>query len=132
MILGVGIDIVDTKRIERLMQKDGAALCARVFHVSEVQQAANYKDSKMRALFYAKRFAAKEAMSKALGTGIAEGVRFQDIIIYNTPQGKPKIRLEGPAKDVCQHLAKDKNPRIDLSLSDEYPMAIAYVVLSAE
>ena len=122
-ILGIGTDIVQTKRIKRLMDKFPTGFVDRILHKNELEI---YKDFKNPTSYVARRFAAKEAVAKALGTGIAKGVSFHDIEISNTPEGQPVLTLYGEALEVAQKLGVKKN---HISLSDEKKYAIAYVIL---
>jgi len=131
MILGLGTDIVDIRRIERVMERHGARFLQRVF--TEVERAkAERRTERIRAGTYAKRFAAKEAASKALGTGFAQGVFMRDLGVVNLRSGKPTLQLTGGA---AERLAKLTPPghvaQIDLSMTDEYPYAQAIVIISA-
>lgn len=136
MILGIGTDLVDAKRIEHLSNIRGEQFLEKVFSKEERQQGESRTDERRRMLFWATRFAAKEACSKALGTGIREGIRFKDIVVTNDALGKPHLTLHGKALERLETLvgerAKECIPRIDLSLSDEYPMCSAFVIISAE
>lgn len=130
MIVGIGTDLVNITRIERAIARHGERFLQRVFTPTERALAERRAN---RAETYAKRFAAKEACAKALGTGFRRGVFFRDLGVVNLPSGKPTILLTGPAlarlRDMIPqgHLA-----RIDLAITDEYPMAQAFVVISAE
>ena len=131
MIIGIGTDLVDAKRIEQLMNKNLESFVGKLFSEEEQLQAET-RQGERRILFYATRFAAKEACAKALGTGIAEGIAFKDIRIHNDALGCPMITLHGKAFEHLEEKAGSAIPRIDLSLSDEYPMCTAFVVISAE
>ncbi len=133
MILGVGIDLVSVGRIEHLMSQFGEKFPQKIFTANEIKRAEKIKvsqDSALpRALFYAKRFAAKEAFSKALGLGIGRGVDFLDIEIENDDFGAPKIKiLNGKEVFVKKHFAC-KNFAIHLSISDENPLATAIAII---
>jgi len=133
MILGVGIDLVSVGRIEHLMSQFGEKFPQKIFTKSEIQRAQNIKISAdnflPRALFYAKRFAAKEAFAKALGLGIGRGVDFADIEISNDDLGAPKINLlNDKEKFVKKHFACE-NFAIHLSITDENPLASAIVII---
>ncbi len=135
MIIGVGTDIVDIKRFEKLIERQHKRFFDRVFTPDE--QAHCQKRGNPAAAF-AKRFAAKEALVKALGTGIGEHAKWQDIAIRNDQKGKPIIELKGDAaatlKLLCEQRTRSNDGaslgQIDLSLSDDYPMALAFVVIS--
>ena len=122
-IIGIGTDIVQTKRIKRLMDKFPTGFVERILHKNELEA---YKDFKNPTSYVARRFAAKEAVAKALGTGIAKGVSFHDIEISNTEDGKPVLTLYGDTLDIAQKLGVQKN---HISISDEKTYAIAYVIL---
>lgn len=125
MIIGIGTDLVDIARIEKSLQKFGQKFIDRNFTPAE--------QHKTDANHLAKRFAAKEALSKALGTGIAGGIAFKDIEVRNDEAGKPYITLYNEALRIITSLTPaDKALHIHLSLSDEKNHAIATVVISAE
>lgn len=133
MILGIGSDICDIRRIEKSLEKFGERFEARVFTPGEQAKAARRRGGKRngKASTYAKRFAAKEAMGKALGTGVGAGggVFWRDIEVVNLPSGKPTIRLSGGAKAVLEHVSGGKPTAIHVTLVDEYPIAQAFVVI---
>lgn len=131
MILGIGNDVVDIRRIERTMERHGERFIERVF--TEVEQAkANRRTEKIRASTYAKRFAAKEAASKALGTGFRDGVFFRDLGVVNLPSGKPTLRMTGGAAARLAVLTPPGHQaQVDLTMTDEYPYASAIVIISA-
>jgi holo-[acyl-carrier protein] synthase len=122
MIKGVGTDIVEIARIEVLWQKQGARFAQRLLSESEQLVLKNHRQP---ARFLAKRWAAKEAVSKALGTGIAQGVGFADITISHTELGQPKIELSGGALNRAIELGITQ---WQLSISDEKHYAVAFVV----
>ncbi|MCW2316934.1 holo-[acyl-carrier protein] synthase [Rhodoblastus acidophilus] len=133
MILGVGIDLCDIRRIERTLEKYGDRFARRCFTQVERDKA---DGRARRAETYAKRFAAKEACAKALGTGLARGVWFHDIGVVNDAAGKPGVVLQGAAAarlaDLCARLAPaGATPHIHLTLTDEYPYAQAQVLIEA-
>ena len=126
-IFGLGTDIVNIKRLDKVLKKNKNAFKSRVFSKNEIL----YCDKKNNpASFYAKRYAAKEALSKALGTGIRKGINFKDIEIYNNNFGKPSIKLKGATPDFLNKKIKKKNYSIYLSLSDDLPWAQATVIIS--
>lgn len=132
MIIGIGIDLVDSQRIEKLIEKHPTRFIEKHFTQSEQEQAKDREKAGAVSLFYAKRFAAKEALVKALGTGFTEGISFQDIDIYNDAKGCPHIRISGNAEKVLMNLIpQGKKHKIHLSLSDEPPMVIAQVTVEA-
>lgn len=129
MIIGIGSDIIDINRIERTLERFGTRFTNRVFTGVEQRKSDGRAE---RAASYAKRFAAKEACSKALGTGIRMGVAWREMGVVNRPSGQPTMVLTGSAAD---RLAALTPPgfvaRIDLTMTDEPPMAQAFVVISA-
>ena len=129
MILGVGSDLVDVRRIERTIDRHGERFLARIFTATERAKA----DGRVRrAETYAKRFAAKEACAKALGTGLRQGVFWRDMGVINQRGGKPTMNLTGGALARLQQITPaGMSPQIDLTLTDEYPMAQAIVIISA-
>jgi len=130
MIIGIGSDIIDIRRIEKLLQKQGARFIARTFTAAEKKKAASRQNM---AATYAKRFAAKEATAKALGCGIGEHAGLKEIEITNAASGAPRITLSGNAKKRLASLTpRGKKARILLTLADEYPYALATVILVAE
>jgi holo-[acyl-carrier protein] synthase len=129
VIVGIGTDLVDIRRIERTIARHGDRFLNRIFTEIERQLAEQRVD---RAATYAKRFAAKEAGAKALGTGFRDGIFFRDLGVVNLPSGRPTLELNGAA--LCRLLAivpAGFKPHIDLAITDEYPMAQAFVVISA-
>ena len=126
-IFGLGTDIVNIKRLEKILKKNKGAFKTRVFSKNEIL----YCDKKRKpGSFYAKRYAAKEALSKALGTGIRNGINFKDIEILNNNLGKPSIRLKGNTENFLKKKIKPKKYSIYLSLSDDSPWAQATVIIS--
>ncbi|MFN3699935.1 MAG: holo-ACP synthase [Alphaproteobacteria bacterium] len=131
MILGIGTDIIDIRRIEALLEKSGDKFIARTFTQGEQALARSRANGGLEAAAYAKRFAAKEACAKALGTAIREGIAFLDFEILNDANGKPELTLHGAAKNIlAQKTPQGAAAAIHLSLSDEHPYALAYVVIS--
>jgi len=133
MIIGIGNDYVDVRRIENAMERFGDAFINRIFTKKEQEKAASRGGSlKHKASTYAKRWAAKEAFSKALGTGM-RGISWQDIEISNLESGKPVISVFGSAKAKLAELTpKDKSVSINVTLTDDYPKASAVVIISAD
>jgi holo-[acyl-carrier protein] synthase len=129
MILGIGNDIVDISRVEQTLERFGDRFIERVF--TEIERARSERRAQ-RAASYAKRFAAKEACSKALGTGFRRGVFMRDMGVVNLPSGRPTMALTGGA---ALRLAEITPPgmtaQIDLTITDEPPIAQAFVVISA-
>ena len=124
-IYGIGTDVVNINRIKKSLKKRN--LIARLFNKVEVKKCNNQLN---KANCFAKRFAAKEAFSKALGTGISRGINFDEIIVYNIKSGKPRIKLFGNTKKVVNKILNKKKFNIFLSLSDDKPFAVATVVIS--
>lgn len=130
MILGVGSDLIDIRRIERTIARFGNRFLDRVFTPAERQRSERRRD---RAASYAKRFAAKEACSKALGTGFRKGVYWRDLGVVNLPGGRPTLILTGGALARLRAMTPEgMTPRIDVTLTDEPPLAQALVVITAE
>jgi holo-[acyl-carrier protein] synthase len=129
MILGVGSDIIDIRRIERTLERYGARFLDRVFTQTERTKAEGRAN---RAATYAKRFAAKEACSKALGTGFRRGVFWRDLGVVNMRSGKPTMALTGgAARRLAEITPAGMVPQIDITLTDDYPQAQAFVIISA-
>lgn len=129
MILGLGSDSIDIRRIERSIDRYGDRFLDRIFTSIERRKS---DKRRLRAASYAKRFAAKEACAKALGTGLAGGVFWHDMGVVNLESGKPAMELTGGA---AQRLAAITPPghtaRIDVSITDDFPLAQAIVIISA-
>ena len=129
MIIGIGTDLVDIRRIEKTIERHGERFLARVFTEAErarAERRANVVET------YAKRFAAKEACAKALGTGFRCGVFFRDIGVVNLPSGKPTLELAGGARERLEAITpKGCRVEIDIALTDEWPIAQALVIISA-
>ena len=124
-IFGIGTDIVDISRVKKLLNTN-KKLINRIFSIKEIK----YCESRSNKIAsYSKRFAAKEAFAKALGTGISKGISFNEISINNNKNGSPFIELLGKTKTITKNLTKKKN-KIYLSLSDEKKYALAMVVIS--
>ena len=125
MIHGIGIDIIDIRRIEKIINKYGQRFKNKCFHKNEIKRS----ESKFKSVeSYAKRYAAKEACAKALGTGLAQGVFWKDIEVKNDKFGKPYLILHKNAKK--RFLNFSKNAKINVSLSDEKDFAISNVTIS--
>jgi holo-[acyl-carrier protein] synthase len=128
VILGVGNDLIDIRRIERTLERYGDRFISRVFTEVERQKS---EARAQRAASYAKRFAAKEACAKALGTGLRRGVYWRDMGVINLPSGRPTLRLTGGAERILAALTPDGfEARIDLTLTDDFPLAAAIVIIS--
>ena len=129
MILGLGSDITDARRIAKVIERHGDRFITRIFTDIERAKAERRKN---RAETYAKRFAAKEACAKALGTGIRRGVFWRDMGVANLPSGQPTMALTGGALARLQAITPSGyEAQIDLTISDEGPMAVAFVIISA-
>ena len=126
MIYGNGIDIIDINRIRKVIDKYGNRFKKRCFSISEIERSEKRLNS---VESYAKRYAAKEACSKALGTGLARGVFWKDIEVENNQYGKPFVKLHGRAKEIFKNMNKTSNTQIEISLSDEKKYAIANVTI---
>ncbi len=124
-IFGIGTDIVSIDRIKNSLKNKN--FINRVFNNKEILKCKKINNSKN---CYAKRFAAKEAFSKALGTGIAKGINFNEIIVLNKKSGKPYISFIGQTKETINKKFKRKKAKISLSLSDEKKYAVAFVTIS--
>ena len=125
-IYGIGTDIANINRIKKSLKNKN--FVNRLFDKNEIKKCNNQANI---ANCYAKRFAAKEAFSKAIGTGISKGINFNEIIVHNIKSGKPGIRLLGNTKRIVNKILNKKKFNIFLSLSDDKPFAVATVVISA-
>lgn len=129
MIIGMGSDLIDIRRVEKSIERFGERFTNRVF--TEVERAKS-DGRKNRAASYAKRFAAKEACSKALGTGIAHGVFWRDMGVINMPGGKPTMKLtNGAGERLAAMMPAGHEPVIHITITDEYPYAQAFVIIEA-
>lgn len=132
MIIGTGNDLIDIRRVEKVMARFGERFINRCFTETEKAKAESRRGGGTHIATYAKRFAAKEACSKALGTGFNQGVFMKDIGVINTPAGKPTLILTGGAAAKLQKLIPNgMKPVIHLTLTDEYPYAQAFVIIEA-
>jgi holo-[acyl-carrier protein] synthase len=128
MILGIGNDIIDARRVGKVIERHGERFLARIFTETERAKAERRKN---RVETYAKRFAAKEACSKALGTGIRSGVWWRDMGVVNLPSGRPTMQLTGGALKRLESITPpDHTAQIDLTITDDGPMAQAIVIIS--
>lgn len=134
MIIGIGSDLIDIRRIAKVIERHGDRFLSRIFTEEERAKAARRAGrEKMVVATYAKRFAAKEACSKALGTGIRRGVWWRDMGVVNLPGGRPTMRLTGGALARLEALTPAGfEAQIDLSITDDWPLAQAFVVISAQ
>ena len=129
MIIGLGNDMVDIRRIEQTLERYGSRFVARIF--TEVEQKKSDRRAQ-RAASYAKRFAAKEACSKALGTGFRRGVFWKDMGVVNEHSGRPTMQLTGGAKAQLERITPSGHfARIQLTITDDYPYAQAIVIIEA-
>ncbi len=131
MIIGIGSDVLDIRRLERTIDRHGERFLERIF--TPVERAkAEKRTERIRASTYAKRFAAKEAASKALGTGFRAGVFWRDLGVVNLPSGQPTLRLTGGAADRLAAITPaGHRAEIALTMTDEFPYAQAMVVITA-
>jgi holo-[acyl-carrier protein] synthase len=131
MIIGIGSDLCDIRRVERVLERHGARFLQRVFTETERARALR-RTERLRPGTYAKRFAAKEACAKALGTGFSRGVFHSDLGVVNLPGGQPTMRLtRGAAARLAGLLPPGMVADIALTMTDEYPYAFAQVIISA-
>src|ERR1700681_842658 len=129
MILGIGSDITDVRRIAKVIERHGERFLERVFTPVERARAEGKKNW---IETYAKRFAAKEACAKALGTGLRAGVFWRDMGVINLPSGQPTMRLtRGAAKRLAEITPKGMTAQINLTITDDYPLAQAIVIITA-
>ncbi len=129
MILGIGSDITDVRRIAKVIERHGDRFIERIFTATEREKAEKRRN---RVETYAKRFAAKEACAKALGTGLRAGVWWRDIGVVNLPSGRPTLALTGGAKRRLEAITPaGYESRIDLTITDDGPIAQAIVIISA-
>ena len=127
MIVGIGSDLIDIRRVEKTLERHAERFIARVFTEIERDKSERRKE---RAASYAKRFAAKEACAKALGTGISRGVYWRDMGVVNLPGGKPTMRLTGGAAvRLAAIVPAGHEAFIHLTITDDYPLAQAFVVI---
>ena len=129
MIIGIGSDLCDARRIARAIERHGERFLARIFTDTERARAERRAN---RVETYAKRFAAKEACAKALGTGLRAGVFWRDMGVVNLPSGKPTLKLTGGALKRLQAITPPGMvAQIDLTITDDFPQAQAIVIISA-
>ena len=123
-LLGLGTDIVNIKRIEKILSKDKKKFIDKILHSEEKKQ------KNITANFLSKKFAAKEAFSKALGTGIGSVINFNEIIICNKSSGAPDIKIDKKAQKRVLKKLKVSKAKFFISISDDYPFALATVIIS--
>ncbi|PTM98726.1 holo-ACP synthase [Mycoplana dimorpha] len=129
MIIGIGSDLIDIRRVEKSLERFGERFTHRCFTEIERRKSDGRKN---RAASYAKRFAAKEACSKALGTGLAQGVFWKDMGVVNLPGGKPTMRLTGGAGERLRQMTPPGHEaRIHITITDDFPLAQAFVIIEA-
>jgi len=129
MIVGIGNDTIDIRRMEKVIERHGERFTHRIFTDIEI---AKSERRRQRVASYAKRFAAKEACSKALGTGLSGGVFWRDMGVVNLPSGKPTLVLTGgAAKRLASLVPPGHRPEIHLTITDDFPMAQALVIIEA-
>jgi holo-[acyl-carrier protein] synthase len=129
MIIGIGSDLIDIRRIEKSLERHGERFIARIY--TDIEKARSER-RRGRAASYAKRFAAKEACSKALGSGISDGVYWRDMGVVNLPSGKPTMHLTGGAAAKLERLLPTGHrPVIHLTITDDFPLAQAFVIIEA-
>ena len=129
MIIGLGSDLIDIRRVEKSLERFGDRFVQRVF--TEIEQAKSDR-RRLRAASYAKRFAAKEACAKALGTGMSKGVFWRDMGVVNLPGGKPTMQLTGGAAErLHEMMPAGHKPFIHLTITDDMPLAQAFVIIEA-
>jgi len=132
MILGMGSDLIDIRRIEKTIERHGERFITRIF--TDIERTKSDRRGAWpsgRAASYAKRFAAKEACAKALGTGLNQGVFWRDMGVVNLPGGKPTMRLTGGAlKRLEKMVPPGSRAQIDLTITDDFPLAQAIVIIS--
>jgi holo-[acyl-carrier protein] synthase len=129
MIIGIGNDLIDIRRVEKVIEKHGERFINRIFTDVEIRKS---ERRRQRVASYAKRFAAKEACSKALGTGMNAGVFWRDMGVVNLPGGKPTMELTGgAARRLAALVPPGHRPEIHLTITDEFPLAQAIVVIEA-
>ncbi|CAN7533137.1 holo-ACP synthase [Phyllobacterium sp. LjRoot231] len=129
MIIGIGSDLIDIRRIEKTLERHGSRFIDRVY--TRIEQAKSDR-RKERAASYAKRFAAKEACAKALGTGLSRGVFWRDMGVVNLPSGAPTMQLtNGAAERLAAITPSGCSTRIHLTITDDFPLAQAFVIIEA-
>lgn len=129
MILGIGNDIIDIRRVEQTLERFGDRFVQRIF--TDIEQRKS-EGRRLKAASYAKRFAAKEACSKALGTGLRRGVFWRDMGVVNLRGGQPTMALTGGALARLEEITPlGMTPIIHLTITDDHPMAQAFVIISA-
>ena len=133
MILGIGNDLIDIRSIEKTLARFGDRFIQRIFTETEQKKAERRRGAgNAYAATLAKRYAAKEAVSKALGTGFRDGIYWRDLGVVNLPSGKPTVVMTGGAAvRLLAMTPKGMRAQVDLTITDEYPMAEAMVIITA-
>ena len=132
MILGIGSDLIDIRRVEKVLARHGERFIRRCFTEAEIAKAERRRGAGTHIATYAKRFAAKEACAKALGTGFSAGVYMKDIGVANDKNGRPAVILTGGAKDRLREITPaGTNAILHLTLTDEPPLAKAFVIIES-
>lgn len=132
MIIGLGEDLVEIARIQRLIESQGDRFLQKCFTSSEIKQAKNHQTDARRVSYFAKRFAAKEACLKALGTGMREGLAWHDMTVGNDDLGRPILDVTGGVAEKLNNLTPDsQTSRVHITLSDEAGLAKATVILES-
>ncbi len=129
MILGIGTDLISVTRIEKLISQFQVRFSQKIFTKNEIENANKINNSLVKTLFFAKRFAAKEAFAKATGLGIGRGIEFKDIEVENNNLGKPEIKILNDKTNFLQEHFSCKKFAVHLSLTDERSYASAYVII---
>jgi holo-[acyl-carrier protein] synthase len=129
MIIGIGSDLIDIRRVEKTLERFGERFTNRCF--TEIERAKSDR-RKNRAASYAKRFAAKEACSKALGTGLSMGVKWREMGVVNLPSGKPTMALTGGAAErLAALMPEGHTAHVHVTITDDFPLAQAFVIIEA-
>jgi holo-[acyl-carrier protein] synthase len=129
MIIGIGSDLIDIRRVEKTLERFGERFTLRCF--TEIERAKSDR-RKNRAASYAKRFAAKEACSKALGTGLSMGVKWREMGVVNLPGGKPTMQITGGAAErLASLLPAGHKAHVHVTITDDFPLAQAFVIIEA-
>lgn len=132
MIIGMGSDLIDIRRVEKTLARFGDRFIHRCFTAEEIAKAERRRAAGTHIATYAKRFAAKEACAKALGTGFSHGVFMRDIGVINDPSGRPTLALTGGALARLQSLTPaGKTPTLHITITDEPPVAMVNVIIEA-
>lgn len=131
MIIGLGCDVVNVERVAAQLEKSGVRFKAKYFTENEIKAAAKYTDSQKIINHFAKRFAAKEAFAKAVGTGFGKHLSFVDVGVENEESGKPALVLSAKASKLVEKIAGSGDFLCHLSLSDDAPYAVAVIIIES-